>query len=93
MKTKLLLSLAVIGSFALSAAFAQTTPPKIQIAGTVVAVTDSTITVQKANESKWVWEIKTGPGTDTTGTGKAEVGSQVTVSCIQTNAQKKEAPQ
>lgn len=89
---KLFLSLVVIGSFALSAAFSQTSQ-KEQITGKVVAVTADTITVQKANEPKWVWEIKIGSGTDTTITGKAEVGSQVTVSCIQLNAQKKEAPQ
>ena len=91
MKMKLLVSLAVIGSFALSASFAQTVAQKTQITGQVVAVTDTSITVQKANE-KGVWEIKIGDGTDTTVTGKAVVGATVTVSCIQINAQKKEAP-
>jgi len=90
MKMKLLLSLAVIGSFALGGAFAQA--QKKEIIGKVVSITATSITVQRANEPKWVWEIKTGSGTDTTVTGKAEVGAVVTVSCIQTNAQKKEAP-
>jgi hypothetical protein len=91
MKMKLLLSLAVIGSFALSASFAQIAAQKTQITGKVIAITATSITVQRANE-KGVWEIQTGTGTDTTVTGKAEVGATVTVSCIQTNAQKKEAP-
>jgi hypothetical protein len=91
MKMKLLLSLAVIGSFALSAAFAQTAP-KLHMTGKVVAITDTVITVQKANEAKFVWDIKTGPGTDTTITGKSEVGATVAVSYIELNAQKKEAP-
>lgn len=89
MKMKLLLSVAVIGSIALGGAFAQA--QKKEITGTVVAITATSITVQRANE-KGVWEIKTGTATDTTVTGKAEVGATVTVSCIQTNAQKKEAP-
>jgi len=91
MKLKLLLSVAVIGSLALSAAFAQTAAPKLQMTGKVIAVTATTITVQRANE-KVVWEIKIGSGTDTTVTGKTEVGATVTVAYIEPNAQKKEAP-
>ena len=68
MKMKLPSSLAVIrGSFALSAAFAQTAP-KQEMTGKVVAVTATSITVQPS-DSKWVWEIKMGSGTDTTVTG------------------------
>jgi hypothetical protein len=90
MKMKLLLSLAVIGSFALGGAFAQA--QKKEMTGTVVAVTATSITVQRANERGWVWEIKMGPGTDTTVTGKSEVGATVTVTYIELNAQKKESP-
>ena len=60
MKMKLLLSLAVIGSFALSAAFAQTAAPKLEMTGKVVAITADVITVRKANDAKFVWEIKMG---------------------------------
>ena len=89
MKLKLLLSVAVIGSFVLGGAFAQA--QKKEIIGKVVAVTATTITVQRANE-KGVWEIKIGSGTKTTVTSDVKVGATVTVSYIQTNAQKKEAP-
>jgi hypothetical protein len=92
MKIKLLLSLIVIGSFALSAAFAQTTPPKLEMTGKIVAITPTLIMVSKAPEDKWVWEIKMGLGTDTTVTGKTDVGATVTVSYFETNAQKKEKP-
>lgn len=90
---KLLLSLAVIGSFALSAAFAQTAAPKLQMTGKVEAITAEVITVRKAHDAKFVWEIKIGPGTDTTVTGKTDVGATVTVSYVGTNAQKKEKPE
>ena len=89
MKMKLLLSLAVIGSLALGGAFAQA--QKKEMIGKVIAVTATSITVQRANE-KEVWEIKTGTGTDTTVTGKSEVGATVTVNYFEINAQKKEAP-
>ena len=93
MKMKLLLSLAVIGCFALSAALAQTpTPAMIDITGKVKVILDTSITVQKPDEPKWVWKIKKGPGTNTTITGDQKVGETVTVNCIETNAQKKEAP-
>jgi hypothetical protein len=93
MKMKLLLSLAVIGTFALSAAFAQTAAPKLQMTGKVDAITADVITVRKPNDGKWVWDIKIGPGTDTTVTGKTEVGATVTVTYIELNAQKKESQQ
>jgi hypothetical protein len=92
MKMKLLLSLAVIGCFALSAALAQTPAPMINITGKVKIVTDTSITVQKPSEAKWVWVIKTGAGTNTTITGDPKIDATVTVNCIETNAQKKEAP-
>lgn len=91
MKMKLLLSVAVIGSIALGGAFAQA--QKKEITGTVVAVTDTSITVRQLNDTQWVWVIKKGSGTGTIVAGKAQVGSQVTVNCVETNAQKKEAPQ
>lgn len=92
MKMKLLLSLVLIGSFALSAALAQTAAPKLEITGKVVKITADLITVRKPQDLKFVWEIKMGSGTDTVVTGKQEVGATVTVNCIETNAQKKEAP-
>lgn len=90
MKLKLLLSVAVIGSLALGGAFAQA--QKKEMIGKVIAVTATTITVQRANE-KGVWEIKIGSGTDTTVTGDVKVGATVTVNYFEINAQKKEAPQ
>jgi hypothetical protein len=80
-----------VGSLVLSAAFAQTAPQTVQIAGTVVSVTPRALTVQKANEPKWVWEIRTEPKS-TTVIGEAKIGSQVMVTCIVPDAQKKEAP-
>jgi hypothetical protein len=92
MKMKLLLSLAVLGTFALSAAFAQTAAPKLEMTGKVDTITAEVITVRKPNDGKWVWDIKIGPGSDTVVTGKPEVGATVTVSYVGTNAQKKEKP-
>jgi hypothetical protein len=86
MKMKSFLCIILVGGIALNAAFGQ----KAQMTGTVVNVTTAAITVQKPNDSKWVWEIKIGPNTIVT--GKAELGSQVTVSYNVPDAQKKEAP-
>ena len=84
MKTKLLLSLIVVGILALSgAAFGGT----ITITGKVLAVTDSIVTVQSGSD---VWEINRKETTKIT--GDLKVGATVTVSCNEPDAQKKEAP-
>jgi hypothetical protein len=90
MKLKVLLSVLVIGSLALGGAFGQA--QKKEITGTVVAVTDTSITVRQPNDTQWVWEIKRGAGTATSVTGKAKIGATVKVIYAETDAQKKEAP-
>jgi Flp pilus assembly protein TadG len=83
MKMKSLLCVIVAGSFALSSAFCQTA----EMTGTVTAVSRSSITLQNGTET---WVIQRVPSTKVT--GDLKVGSTVTVSYNQPDAQKKEAP-
>lgn len=85
MKKQMLLGLVVVGCLALlsSGAFGQTTT----ITGKVLAVTSSMITVESGKD---VWEITRGPTTVIK--GDAKVGARVTVTCNESDAQKKEAP-
>ncbi len=84
MKIKKLLSLVVLASLVLSSvALAQTA----HLTGTVVAVSSTTITLQKGDI---VWEIKR--SSDTKVSGDAKVGSTVTVTYNAPDAQKKEDP-
>jgi hypothetical protein len=86
MKTKILFSLIVAGSVALSSmAFAQI----VSMTGTVKAVTTSTITVQRTTGE--VWDIARTSTTQVT-SGELKVGSMVTVSYNAPDAQKKETP-
>ena len=86
MKTKILLSLIVAGSVALSSmAFAQI----VSMTGTVKAVTTSTITVQRTTGE--VWDIARTSTTKVT-SGELKVGSTATLSYNAPDAQKKEDP-
>jgi hypothetical protein len=83
MKKQLMLGLvlAVSLAFLTPPAFGATT----SLTGTVQAITGSTITLEVGKE---VWNITLGP--TTTVKGEAKVGSVVTVTCNETDAQKKE---
>ena len=85
MITKTLLPTVLAGIIIMvcGATFAQTT----QMTGTVLAVSSTTITVQKDSE---VWDIKRTKNTSVNGTLK--VGSTVTVTYSSIDAQKKEGP-
>ncbi len=62
-------------------AFGETT----SLSGKVQAITDSMITLEVGKD---VWEIQR--GSTTTVKGEAKVGATVTVTCNETDAQKKE---
>jgi hypothetical protein len=83
MKMKSLLSLLLATTILSGTLFGQTA----EMTGKVLAVSSSTITVQKGTE---VWDIKRTQGTSVTGTLK--VGSTVTISYNTPDAQKKEGP-
>jgi len=86
MKTKILLSLIVAVSIALSSTmFAQI----VQMTGTVKAFTSSMITVQKTNGEQW--NIARTSTTKVT-SGELKVGSTATLSYNAPDAQKKEDP-
>lgn len=85
MKIKSLLNLVAVVTLVLgSTVIAQTT----QMTGKILALTSSTITVQKGSD---VWDISLTSGTKVNGTAK--VGSVVTITYNTPDAQKKEAPQ
>ena len=85
MKMKTILIAITAGSLALSSvAFADS------MAGVVVTVTPTLITIQKGTE---LWDIKRGTGTHTAVTGDLTVGANVTVNYDSPDAQKKELPQ
>lgn len=81
MNIKSILCVIVAGSVALSSIFAETAT----MTGKVVAVSSSSITIQKDSEE---WVIKRVPST--TVNGELKVGSTVTVTYNQPDAQKKE---
>jgi hypothetical protein len=81
MKMKSLLCVIVAGSVALSSLFAETAT----MTGKVLAVSSSGITIQKDSEE---WVIKRVPST--TVNGELKVGSTVTVTYNEPDAQKKE---
>ena len=83
MKKQMMLGLVIAACLALlnSDAFGQT----VSITGNVLEVTTSMITVQSGKD---VWQITLGPTTKVK--GEAKVGSTVSVTCNETDAQKKE---
>ena len=84
MNIKTILTAFMAGTFALSSvALAD------NMAGTVVAVTPTLITVQRGKD---VWNIKCGAGTHTTVKGELKVGASVSISYDAPDAQKKEEP-
>jgi hypothetical protein len=85
MKTKILLSLIVAASVALSSTmFGQS----LQITGKVTAVTSSQIALQSGTDN---WTINRTSSTTVT-SGNLTVGSMATIQCASVDAQKKEAP-
>ena len=85
MNIKNLAAMMVAALLTANAAFGQT----VTITGTVMAFTDTQITLNSGTDS---WTINRNATTKVTN-GTLSVGKVVTVQCVSPDAQKKEAPQ
>ena len=85
MKTKSLLSLALIAFLTWNSVAMAAAPGTSQLTGTILAITAGELTLQSGAD---VWVIKRTAGTKIT--GEATVGKSVTVTYSEADAQKKE---